>query len=57
MVWSKFLAFSKRSFFSVFEGVIQSFVLTMLTATYLAMGTYEEEDDEHIVADQQEVSL
>lgn len=31
-------------FLGVFEGVIQSFVLTMLTITYLAIGTQHEED-------------
>ncbi len=31
-------------FYGVFEGLIQAFVLTMLTTTYLSMGTNKEED-------------
>ncbi len=32
-------------FFNVFEGAIQSFVLTMLTTTYLAIGTYTGQEE------------
>ena len=31
-------------FFGVFEGFVQSFVLTMLTITYLAVGVQDEEE-------------
>ncbi len=36
-------------FFGIFEGLIQSFVITMLTMTYLAIGTYHEDhgDESH----------
>ena len=32
-------------FFGIFEGMIQSFVITMLTITYLSMGMPEEDDE------------
>jgi F-type H+-transporting ATPase subunit a len=38
--------------FGIFEGMIQSYVLTMLTATYLAIGI-QHEDDDHVAEDQQ----
>lgn len=34
-------------FFGVFEGLIQSFVITMLTTTYLAIGTHMEDETSH----------
>ncbi|MBD3231613.1 hypothetical protein GF322_03030 [Candidatus Dependentiae bacterium] len=33
-------------FFGIFEGIVQSFVITMLTITYLAVAIQEENDDE-----------
>jgi len=41
-----FLVTWTQFFFGIFEGLIQSFVLTMLTITYLSMGVAHPEDDE-----------
>lgn len=42
-----FLIAFAQMFFGIFEGLIQAFVLTMLTTTYLAIGTQHEGGDGH----------
>lgn len=43
LIFCLFLMAWVHMFFGVFEGLIQSFVITMLTITYLSMGTQVEE--------------
>ena len=43
-----------QMFFGIFEGVIQSFVLTMLTTVYLTMGL--KQDDDHESQESKEVA-
>ncbi len=47
LIGAMFLLTWVNIFFGVFEGLIQSFVITMLTTTYLAIGTHTEDDAAH----------
>ena len=42
-----FLLTWAQMFFGIFGGLIQSLVITMLTVTYLSMGTESEESLDH----------
>lgn len=44
-IFAAFLVTQLQLFFGIFEGAIQSFVLTMLTITYLSMGASPSESD------------
>jgi F-type H+-transporting ATPase subunit a len=45
-----FLIAFAQIFFGIFEGLIQAFVITMLTTTYLAIGVQHEDEHEEAVA-------
>ncbi len=47
LIGAMFLLTWVNIFFGIFEGLIQSFVITMLTTTYLAIGTQSEDDAGH----------
>jgi F0F1-type ATP synthase membrane subunit a len=44
LISAMFLITWVHVFFGIFEGLIQSFVITMLTTTYLAIGTHMEDE-------------
>ena len=46
LIFSIFLLAYVNMFFGIFEGLIQSFVITMLTTTYLAIGVQVEDEKE-----------
>lgn len=46
-VGAMFLLTYVNMFFGIFEGLIQAFVITMLTTTYLAIGTQVEDESAH----------
>ncbi len=52
-----FLIAFAQIFFGIFEGLIQAFVITMLTTTYLAIGVQHEEDnhENHKVIEEKEI--
>ncbi len=47
LIGAMFLLTWVNIFFGIFEGLIQSFVITMLTTTYLAIGTHIEDEGAH----------
>ena len=56
-IFIMFLLTWAQMFFGIFHGLIQSFVITMLTVTYFAMGTVSEESHQTALPPQQEDNL